>query len=483
MFQQRVYSTVLQLSPGSHTLWHGLIANNPGTFSGWDGSGWIDAVDILPKVYPAVFDNRAAPDPTNGIVRDPGCYNGNSGSNAANACKSGEAFWSSTDFFVPYGYGGAIASFGEGTITISDSLFDENQAGRGTVFSAVAADELVVRNSSVQADDPFPIYLENSRPQSTCQEASCDLGMRCDFARLSLVCTTCQRNEIGNGRTCVACPPGSSPNPDQTECMMCMDGYRSSLGICEPCEAGKVSSNDRVTCTDCLPGTATGVSGIACEDCPGETISTGQQVECNACPPGKQPNADHTGCEGCPVGRAGTDGTCNECPPGKETNDDHTGCNPCEPMSAIVEGVCVECSGRQVPSPDRSACICKPGTYSQEQLGLIQCHGDIRDADLDDECIECASCLNCAELGEVQFASGWAVYGIPGNLYQCPLAEACPAQTIWNVSSTVDSTCAVGYTGPVCGDCEDGYNHLCVSLVPSKTSHDVTNICSECGRC
>ena len=130
----------------------------------------------------------------------------------------------------------------------------------------------------------------------------------------------------------------------------------------------------------------------------------------------------------------------------------------------VKGGVCVECSGRQVPSPDRSACICKPGTYSQKQLGLIQCHGDMRDADLDDECLECASCLNCAELGAVQFASGWAVYGMPGQLFECPLEEACPAQTIQNISSTVASECAIGYTGPVCGECEDGYNHLCVPI-------------------
>lgn len=561
MVQQRTYSTVLRLTPGRHTLWHGLIAGTPGNFNGWAGNGWIDVVDILSKVYPVVFDNRAAPD-ANNVVRSPHCYNGNTATDAANLCPVGEAFWSYTAFDVPYGYGGAIASFGQGTLMISDSLFDANQAGRGTTLSAVAAELLIVRNSSVQADDPFAIYLENSRPQLTCQEAGCDLGMRCEFAQLSLVCIQCQQNEIGDGRTCVACPPGSTPNSGQTECVLCADGYRSSLGICEPCQAGKVSSTDRVTCTDCLPGTATGLSGIACEDCTDETISAGQ-LECTACTPGKQPNSDHTTCMECPSGRAGTDGVCRqcqsgtqpdesrsscqrcfgtgeyssdgftcsvcqdgtqpnadvtecspcplgsagrggvclpcgagtqpredrmdceecelgrfstgsvehivctECPPGKTTNDDRTGCDPCGPMAASIGGECVECSGRQVPSPDRSACICKPGTYSQDQLGLIQCHGDLRDADLDDECIECASCLNCAELGVVQFASGWAVYGIPGNLFQCPLDEACPAQTVANVSSTIDSTCALGYTGPVCGDCQDGYNHLYVLSIHS----------------
>ena len=559
MLQQRTYSTVLRLTPGPHVLWHGLIGNTPGTFAGWDGNGWIDIVDILPKVYPTVFDNRAAPD-ADGVVRHQGCYNGNSGSSAEDVCPVGEAFWDKTVFEVPYGFGGAIASFGRGTITISDSLFDANQAGRGTVFSAVAAEQLIVRNSSVQADDGYSIYLENSRDQSRCAEAPCDLGMRCQFALLSLVCTPCRQNEVGDGLLCTACPPGSSPNHGQTECTLCMDGYRSSLGICEPCEAGKVSSSDRVTCRDCLPGTATGISGIACEDCTDETVSDGQQVECTTCTPGKQPNNDHTGCAECPLGRAGADGiclqcppgtqpdesrtscqrcfvageysgdgltcsvcqdgthpnpdvsgcdqcpdgtagrggvcvpcgagtqpredksecqecedgtfstgsgefnVCTECPPGKTTNADRTGCDPCGPMSATVGGVCVECSGRQVPSPDRSACICKPGTYSQKQLGLIQCHGDMRDADLDDECLECASCLNCAELGAVQFASGWAVYGMPGQLFECPLEEACPAQTIQNISSTVASECAIGYTGPVCGECEDGYNHLCVPI-------------------
>eukprot|EP01044_Picomonas_judraskeda_P036453 COSAG03_NODE_16091_length_412_cov_0.642173_1_plen_41_part_10 len=40
--------------------------------------------------------------------------------------------------------------------------------------------------------------------------------------------------------------------------------------------------------------------------------------------------------------------------------------------------------GRQVPNTDRSACVCKPGTYSQRQLGLVQCHGDFRSVDLED---------------------------------------------------------------------------------------------------
>ena len=125
MLQQRTYSTVLRLAPGPHTLWHGLIAGTPGNFNGWAGNGWIDVVDILPKVYPVVFDNRAAPD-ANNVVRSPHCYNGNAGSDAPNLCPVGGAFWSYTDFNVPYGYGGAIASFGQGTLTISDSLFEAN---------------------------------------------------------------------------------------------------------------------------------------------------------------------------------------------------------------------------------------------------------------------------------------------------------------------------------------------------------------------
>jgi hypothetical protein len=575
-FQQRTYSTTVPLTQGHHTLWHGLVGNTPGQLTGWVGNGWIDIVDIQSKVYPIVVDNRAAPD-SDGIARHPNCYNGNGGAaEIPNMCPVGEAFWSWTHFWVPYGFGGAIASTGKGTLRISDSNFDDNSAGRGNVLSAIGPEQTIVSNSSVQADDRFAIYLENGNPQSTCDQVPCDPGTRCAFSRLSLFCLPCQQNEIGDGLTCTTCPPGTSPNTGQTECVLCPNGYRSSLGFCEACPTGKVSSSDRVSCVDCLPGKATGACEdcIACQDCAEvgpNTFSSGQQIECTPCSPGEQPNDEHTACDDCPAGRAGTDGSCAQCeagtrpdetrascqrcfgvgefsadgiacticPDGTEPNADVTGCNPCpvgtagrlgvctqcvagtqprtdraeceecaEGMfstgsadglcaaceagktpndaktacescgltSVSVDGACIECMGRQVPNTDRSACVCKPGTYSQRQLGLVQCQGDFRSVDLEDECIECASCLNCVELGVVQSTSGWAVYGAPGQLYECPVDQACPPETFYNISSTLETTCAEGYTGPVCGDCEDGYNHFKVGQPCDSCIGNVINI-------
>jgi hypothetical protein len=414
---------------------------------------------------------------------------------------------------VPYGHGGALGSTGTGAIVISDSRFEENQAGRGNVLSAIGPEEVVIRNSSVQALESFSIYLENGAPQSTCDDVPCGPGERCAFERFSLTCTACQPNEIGDGRDCSACPPGSQPNAEQSVCELCPLGYKSSVGYCDPCPTGKVSSSDRVTCVDCLPGTATGSDPVAttCQECDPTTFSAGQQIECTTCPPGQQPNAVSTGCDECPLGTAGFDGTCSACPPGhqpddlrsscqrcfgigeysatgtictvcadgtqpnteltgcdacpagtagrsgacapcgagmeprddstecedcqagtfstgasqctacepgKTTNVDHSGCEPCGVSSVSIDGSCVECVGRHVPNSDRSECICKPGTYSHLQLGLIVCHGDLRDSDLDDECIECASCLNCAELGVVQSSVGWAFYGAPGDAFK-----------------------------------------------------------------
>lgn len=48
-----------------------------------------------------------------------------------------------------------------------------------------------------------------------------------------------------------------------------------------------------------------------------------------------------------------------------------------------------------------------------------------------------------------------------GEMYQCPVADACPQKMLNNISSTHHSTCAVGYEGPICANCDQpNYHHL-----------------------
>ena len=74
--------------------------------------------------------------------------------------------------------------------------------------------------------------------------------------------------------------------------------------------------------------------------------------------------------------------------------------------------------------------------------------------------------------------SGWAFFGA-NQAFPCPGAgdfEACPALLL-NSNTTMDSsTCAVGYEGPVCGNCQDSYNHLKVGNECDGCDDNVVNV-------
>ena len=65
-------------------------------------------------------------------------------------------------------------------------------------------------------------------------------------------------------------------------------------------------------------------------------------------------------------------------------------------------------------------------------------------------------------VGKTTLMSGWAFFGASGQAYRCPGAgkfEACPPLLL-NENTTMDrSTCAMGYAGPACGNCQLDYNH------------------------
>ena len=74
--------------------------------------------------------------------------------------------------------------------------------------------------------------------------------------------------------------------------------------------------------------------------------------------------------------------------------------------------------------------------------------------------------------------SGWAFFGA-GEAFRCPGAgnfEACPALLL-DTNTTMDSsTCAMGYEGPVCGNCQADYNHLKVGNPCDGCDDNVVNL-------
>jgi hypothetical protein len=51
MEQYSDYSEVVNLSPGTHTLWYGIRVDSNEPPYGWPGFGWIDIVGIVDPIY------------------------------------------------------------------------------------------------------------------------------------------------------------------------------------------------------------------------------------------------------------------------------------------------------------------------------------------------------------------------------------------------------------------------------------------------
>lgn len=376
-------------------------------------------------------------------------------------------------------------------------MFRNNVAGTGTAIGVANAERLTVTNTTyVEADvdgtgetvpGPRTISVNYPLTQDECSAAPCRLGFSCEFSMLSIQCTPCAFNEIGaNGIRCTQCSPGTEPNANNTECIPCESGKRSSLGFCEYCEAGTTSSDDRITCLECVdsvraihedqcracePGKSPSLGKTMCSPCylPGTYSADG--ISCEPCPNGEQPNVDSTSCDPCPTGTAGTNGVCESCtggtepsadgiscqlcPPGRFGRDGSS-CDMCDPGSApnaengadscVLCGPgsispsgerCQPCPERQEPSSDRTTCFCKAKTYNQQVFGFTTCDGlteSTYESDILDTCANCPACLDCGA-GSTALKPGWAFFG-HGQAYRCPVAEGCPGGELVNYTAS-----------------------------------------------
>eukprot|EP01045_Picozoa_sp_COSAG04_P002616 COSAG04_NODE_97_length_26459_cov_6.507246_4_plen_1426_part_00 len=411
------YSHILTLAEGAHTLWTGVVSMSRQRSRGWLG-GKLEIASLVGPVFPNPLDNR--------VEAFPGCGPG-AGCNPETqlCCPMGLAFWSSQEFRVASGEGGAVVASGEVAITIVDSVLRSNEAPKGASLSLTATARVAVSNTTI--DEPVDAWSSSvstvGATVDSCLENPCEQGSRCTFRDHSTFCDACGRNEMGaDGISCAACQPGTQPDASHTLCLPCEPGQFSQIGICSSCAAGKTSSDDRTVCVPCGPGTY-----------------SADGLDCKLCPAGSQPNADKTGCDSCTLSGQ---------------------------FAYSLDGQeCHDCPARHAPNYERTDCFCQTNTYSALELGgVVTCLGtSFRSDGMDtDECAVCPACLDCDVVGQTTLKSGWAFFGAR-QAYRCPGAgkfDACPPLLLDDNATVDSSTCAVGYEGPVCGNCQAEYNHL-----------------------
>ena len=277
--------------------------------------------------------------------------------------------------------------------------------------------------------------------------------------------TTAQPVRAVGTSSCMLCPDGTVSSMDGTSCVTCSQPGQFSVGglACTDCAAGKQPNANKSHCETCPPGTA-GIGGVC--------------IECDA---GKQVAPSGASCNACSHGQHSRDGApCVACPPGTQPTLDQSSCESCvlyERTFSAHGAECIECSTREMPSSDKTECVCALDHYSLGLYGEIDCldkTGTVDDGNYGalDSCAFCPSCLRCDELGKVHLEPGFAFYGA-GFANRCPVDAGCPGGPVPNASAAslmwfgnsfskaaLDSQCAVGYTGPICGQCDGDWNHL-----------------------
>ncbi len=400
--QEQSYSTVVHLSPGTHTLWYGTIVHTSHLLESWVGGAWIDVVDIVPAIYPAFSDYRSSPDtgnangyshpnyPTYAVA--PACWSASAASAGdRELCPTDVTLWRKREFVVPFGEGGAIFTTGtDADVRIIGTTFNGNAAGTGTVLKSIGSAAVKVKDSLMARDDTI---VSTAAPDK-CGDNACALGEQCTLSDTNAVgyfCgTPCGFNEYGDGYRCQACPAGTEPGcngavcdssaspSSRNGCIGCPPSQISTQGVCNGCPAQSVPDESRTVCVPCDLGLIVSADGAGCEACPaGKTASadgtgcdscilsgvdyysTGQGGECARCETGKQPNQNRTSCLPCPLGtQKGTaDSECKACDPGQQPSSSQSECNACVPGKHSVGGsACTVCPPGSQPDDTQSAC-------------------------------------------------------------------------------------------------------------------------------
>jgi cysteine-rich repeat protein len=155
--------------------------------------------------------------------------------------------------------------------------------------------------------------------------------------------------------SCSNCDPGTFSGIGASECTDCAAGSYSSEAAaseCTGCSAGTYSGTGASVCSVCVAGTYSDPGASTCTSCPAGKFSGLGAGVCTPCSPGTfQDNAGSPSCDDCPPGTFELStgaSVCTDCPGGAETpcnghgtcSDGPTGLGTCTCTSGYTGAAC-----------------------------------------------------------------------------------------------------------------------------------------------
>ena len=307
------------------------------------------------------------------------------------------------------------------------------------------------------------------------------------------ICIKCPTNITSCSTSNFVCKPGFSNTG--TDCVPCPNGFACSGTVNTPCAAGTFSLGGQTTCTNCLAGTYTPLTGQSnCITCPSNIASC--TTTSYTCATGFSNTG--TNCLGCPAGYS-CSGTVNTpCAAGTYSLAGQTTCTPCAAgtyTSLTGQSACISClpnsvcaaGGAQTTTTGISALICQPG-FSNTGTSCVPCPNGFA----------CSGTTNTA-CATGTYSGGGLVTCTPctagtyTNLTGQSVCIACPPNSVCannGSSSTVTGltslTCSPSFsnTGTTCVSCPAGY--ACSGLANTACATGTysgggLNTCSNCG--
>ena len=307
------------------------------------------------------------------------------------------------------------------------------------------------------------------------------------------VCLTCPTNNASCSTSNFVCKPGFSNTG--TACAPCPAGFACSGTVNTPCAVGTFSLTGQTTCTNCLAGTYTNLTGKSnCITCPpnsvcatGGTSATATGLTSLVCMPGFSNTG--TACVSCPNG-FGCSGTVN---------------TPCA-AGTYSQGGLVTCSncgtGTYTPLTGQSNCITCPSNITSCTTTSYTCATGF--SNTGSNCQGCPAGYSCSGTQNTPCAAG--TYSLAGqttctpcgagtytnltgqsNCITCPPNSACASGGSNQAATGLTAlTCQPGFSnaGTTCLSCPNGFSCSGTTNTPCVTgtySQGGLTTCSNCG--
>ena len=312
--------------------------------------------------------------------------------------------------------------------------------------------------------------MPGTAPYGNVTGGACTICEHNTFSTFGTECQPCAAPNIVDPQrlSCSACPAGTGPSSDYSQCLPCTGMNYSQIGICQPCDAPSIVNPERTACTRCLPGESPNADMTLCEACVGATFSSMGEActECSLRSADYVVDAQHTSCTPCQAGTG--------------PDNSHQNCQDCTGSQYSPSGVCIECDPLiGVPMDGGRVCsstTCLAGTTCPAASCATTA-----------DCVACAvgrvslggSCSECLDAGKV------------ANLAQSA-CEPCPAGTTPSALRSECTPCAANMFsmfGTDCADCAapnvvDPQRLSCTVCVagegPTAGSAEVDRICAAC---